>query len=97
MKSALQELATLLPKAYKNGNAGEKDSGQYRDPGEGNKGGGGGGRTAWAEQGVASIASMVESAIEYIKQLKKEVDDANERVRVAEKVRMRHSSGREPP
>jgi hypothetical protein len=96
MKSALQELATLLPKAYKNDSAGEKNSGQDRGPREGDKGGGGG--TAWAEHGVASVTSMMESAIEYIKQLKKEVDDANERARVAEKnVRLRHSSGGEPP
>jgi hypothetical protein len=98
MKSALQELATLLPTAYKNDNAGEKDSSQDGDPQEGDKGGGGGGGTAWAQHGVATIASMVESATEYIKQLKKDLDDANEHVRVAEKkIRMRHSSGVEAP
>jgi hypothetical protein len=44
--------------------------------------------TAWL------VRPIVESAIEYIKQLKKEVDDANERARVAEKkVRMSDSSG----
>jgi len=50
------------------------------------------GGKAWAEQGPATKASIVESAIEYIKQLKKEVHDANERARLAEKkLRMSHN------
>lgn len=98
MKSALQELANLLPKTCKNDSAGEKNSGQDGDPGEGDKSSGGGGGAAWANHSVVSIASMIESAIEYIRQLKKEVEDASERVRVAEeRIRMRHSSGGKPP
>lgn len=90
LNSALQELTTLLPKGCKKDSAGEKNSGQDRNPREGDKGGSScSGGTAWA----ASKASIVESAIEYIKQLKDDMDDANKRVRVAEKkLRMRHNS-----
>ena len=77
INSALQEIATLLPKG------GAKDSGTERTDGaeDGEKEGGKKGST----QSANSKASTVEQAIEYIKQLQKEVSDANKRAEEAEK------------
>jgi hypothetical protein len=98
MNSALQELATLLPKGCKKDSGGGNNIVQGRDSGDGGRGGSeDSGGKAWAEQGPATKASIVESAIEYIKQLKKEVDDANERARLAEKkLRMSRDRGELP-
>jgi hypothetical protein len=95
MNSALQELATLLPKGCKKDSGGGNNIVQGRDSGDGGRGGSeDSDGKAWAEQGPATKASIVESAIEYIKQLKMEVDDANERARLAEK-KLRMSRNRE--
>ncbi|TVY24868.1 Phosphorus acquisition-controlling protein [Lachnellula hyalina] len=76
---ALQEIATLLPRDTKD-SSGEKsgsgDAGEPNDPGGSGKG---------AAQSANSKASTVEQAIEYIKQLKQEVADANKRAEEAEK------------
>ncbi|TVY46363.1 Phosphorus acquisition-controlling protein [Lachnellula occidentalis] len=75
---ALQEIATLLPRDTKD-SSGEKsgsgDAGEPNDPGGSGKG---------AAQSANSKASTVEQAIEYIKQLKQEVADANKRAEEAE-------------
>lgn len=75
INSALQEIATLLPRPP------PKDS-----EGEGSGDGGGGGKKDKAGGGVPnSKASTVEMAIEYIKQLQQEVAAANKRAEEAEK------------
>lgn len=91
INSALQEIATLLPKApAKEGRDGD---------GDGNSSSGGGGGSGGADKedkkdkdkdkaggGIPnSKASTVEMAIEYIKQLQKEVAEANKRAEEAEK------------
>lgn len=70
INSALQEIAGLLPKGSGSG-SGEAD-------GDDVKGGGG-------AQSANSKASTVELAIEYIKQLKKEIEEANRRAEEAER------------
>lgn len=77
INSALQEIATLLPRGPSKDSGGEK-SGDAAENGEG-KGIGA------AAQSANSKASTVEQAIEYIKQLKKEVAEANKRAEEAEK------------
>jgi hypothetical protein len=83
----LQEIAKLLPLnggGKDSGNEGKgSGSGDAGDAGEGgaNEGGGKGS----AQQSANSKASTVELAIEYIKQLKQEVADANKRAEEAEK------------
>jgi hypothetical protein len=78
INSALQEIATLLPRGCKDGSSGEKSgSGDGGENGENGTGKGG--------QSANSKASTVELAIEYIKQLQKEVADANTRAEEAEK------------
>jgi hypothetical protein len=76
---ALQEIATLLPRGPGKDSGGEKsgsgDGGEGEEKGTG-KGGG---------QSTNSKASTVELAIEYIKQLQKDLADANKRVEIAEK------------
>jgi hypothetical protein len=87
INSALQEIAKLLPLnggGKDSGNEGKgSGSGDAGDAGEGgaNEGGGKGS----AQQSANSKASTVELAIEYIKQLKQEVADANKRAEEAEK------------
>lgn len=85
INSALQEIATLLPKNCKDsGNeksgSGDADADEKAD-GEGGGIGGKGG----AAQSANSKASTVELAIEYIKQLKREVEEATKRAEDAEK------------
>jgi len=70
INSALQEIATLLPQPAKEANAADAESSEKRDK----------------SGGVPnSKASTVELAIEYIKQLQKEVAEANRRADEAEK------------
>lgn len=91
INSALQEIATLLPKApATEGREGDND---------GNSSSGGGGGSGGADKedknqkdkdkaggGIPnSKASTVEMAIEYIKQLQKEVTEANKRAEEAER------------
>lgn len=73
INSALQEIATLLPKDGP-GSGNEKSGSGEGGKDNGDDGGGKGGA-----QSANSKASTVELAIEYIKQLKKEVEDANKR------------------
>ena len=86
INSALQEIAMLLPRPP------PKDSESESGGGEGGKGkekgsGSGAAAAAAASTGAApnSKASTVEMAIEYIKQLQKEVAEANRRAEEAEK------------
>jgi hypothetical protein len=72
INSALQEIATLLPRPPKD------SEGEGSDNKKDKSGGGGGGAPN-------SKASTVEMAIEYIKQLQKEVREANRRAEEAEK------------
>jgi hypothetical protein len=72
INSALQEIATLLPSSGGSG-SGEKDKDEEE------------GKGAAAAQSANSKASTVELAIEYIKQLKKEVEEANKRAEEAER------------
>lgn len=76
INSALQEIATLLPRGCSKDSGTEKGGSGSGDAAEG-KGSGG--------QSANSKASTVELAIEYIKQLKQEVADANKRAEEAEK------------
>lgn len=78
INSALQEIATLLPK----GPGLAKDSGGEKSEGAEGEGGKGGATTA--SQSANSKASTVEQAIDYIKSLKKAVDEANKRAEAAE-------------
>lgn len=80
INSALQEIATLLPRNTSKDSSGEKSgSGDAGDPNEG------GGGSKGGAQSANSKASTVEQAIEYIKQLKKDLADANKRAEEAEK------------
>ncbi|KAI0160383.1 hypothetical protein GGR57DRAFT_457470 [Xylariaceae sp. FL1272] len=73
INSALHEIATLLPKSVlKEGAEGDGDSGS------GDK------KDGKQSSAQASKASTVESAIEYIKQLQKELAEANKRAEAAE-------------
>lgn len=74
INSALQEIATLLPKEVL---AESKDSGGESSDKKDGKGG--------STSTPSSKASTVEMAIEYIKQLQKEVADANKRAEEAER------------
>ncbi|KAK4143264.1 helix-loop-helix DNA-binding domain-containing protein [Dichotomopilus funicola] len=77
INSALQEIATLLPRPPKDSESEVSDSKKGKD------GGNGGG--ANSSSAPNSKASTVEMAIEYIKQLQQEVADANRRAEEAEK------------
>jgi hypothetical protein len=77
INSALQEIATLLPHGFSKDGGDEKDRSGSGDVAEAKEGGG--------VQSTNSKASTVELAIEYIKQLKQEVADANKRAEEAEK------------
>ena len=77
INSALQEIATLLPRSAKDSGAERSGSGEA----EHNENGGGKG----AAQSANSKASTVELAIEYIKQLKQDLADATQRAEQAEK------------
>jgi hypothetical protein len=76
INSALQEIATLLPQK-----SGKESSGEKSGSGEGGENGTKGG----GAQSANSKASTVELAIEYIKQLKADLADANKRAEEAEK------------
>lgn len=80
INSALQEIATLLPRGQAKDSGGDKsgsgDAGDNNDTPNG-KGG---------SQSANSKASTVEQAIEYIKQLKKDLAEANRRAEEAEKL-----------
>jgi len=78
INSALQEIATLLPSSAVKDSCGEKSG--SGDAAENNEGLGKGGA-----QSANSKASTVELAIEYIKQLKQDLQEANERAEQAEK------------
>lgn len=77
INSALQEIATLLPKVPGKESGGEK-SGDAAEANETTNG-------KTSAQSANSKASTVELAIEYIKQLQKEVEEANTRAAKAEK------------
>lgn len=78
INSALQEIATLLPRNNSKDSGGEKSgSGDGENPE--------GGTTKGTAQSANSKASTVEQAIEYIKQLKKDLADATKRADEAEK------------
>lgn len=78
INSALQEIATLLPRNSSKDSGGEKSgSGDGENPE--------GGPAKGTSQSANSKASTVEQAIEYIKQLKKDLADANKRAEEAEK------------
>jgi len=80
INSALQEIAMLLPRNTTKDSSGEKSgSGDAGEPNDG------GGNSKGGAQSANSKASTVEQAIEYIKQLKKDLADANKRAEEAEK------------
>jgi hypothetical protein len=80
INSALQEIATLLPRGQAKDSGGDKSgSGDAGDNNDGPNGKGG-------SQSANSKASTVEQAIEYIKQLKKDLAEANKRAEEAEKL-----------
>ena len=78
INSALQEIATLLPQST------SKDSGPEKS-GSGDGENHEGASAKAAAQSANSKASTVELAIEYIKQLKRDLADANRRAEDAEK------------
>jgi hypothetical protein len=78
INSALQEIATLLPRSNSKDSGGEKSGSGDGDNLEG-------GPAKTAAQSANSKASTVELAIEYIKQLKQDLADANRRAEDAEK------------
>lgn len=80
INSALQEIATLLPRSNSKDSGGEKSG-----SGDGDGDNPESGATKGAAQSANSKASTVEMAIEYIKQLKKDLADANKRAEDAEK------------
>ncbi|KAG0650992.1 Phosphorus acquisition-controlling [Hyphodiscus hymeniophilus] len=75
INSALQEIATLLPR-----NPGKDSSGEKSGSGDGGETGKGA-----AAQSANSKASTVELAIEYIKQLKSDLEEATKRAEEAER------------
>ncbi|KAL5320706.1 hypothetical protein ACEPPN_011516 [Leptodophora sp. 'Broadleaf-Isolate-01'] len=79
INSALQEIATLLPRGNKD-SGGEKsgsgDAGETAEPMSAKS----------AAQSANSKASTVEQAIEYIKQLKQDIANANQRAEKAERL-----------
>jgi hypothetical protein len=80
INSALQEIATLLPRGQAKDSGGDKSgSGDAGDNNDAPNGKGG-------SQSANSKASTVEQAIEYIKQLKKDLAEANRRAEEAEKL-----------
>ena len=79
INSALQEIATLLPRA------GKDSSGEKSGSGDAEEGNDNGGSAKGGSQSANSKASTVEQAIDYIKQLKKDLVDAQKRAEEAEK------------
>lgn len=78
INNALLEMATLLPQAKKDAKEEAEEKEREREREKEKKGGGGGGVPN-------SKASTVELAIDYIRQLKKEVEEANRRAEEAER------------
>lgn len=76
INSALMEMATLLPQVKKDP---KEEAAEAEREREREKKGGGGGNVP------NSKASTVELAIDYIKQLKREVEEANKRAEEAER------------
>jgi len=81
INSALQEIAALLPAAPSKDGKGSDGEGEDRKSDKSDKGDKGDKNGS----GPNSKASTVEMAIEYIKQLQREVDDANKRAAEAER------------
>lgn len=81
INSALQEIATLLPRSINSKDSGGEKSGSGEGDGEIAESAAAKG----ASQSANSKASTVEHAIEYIKQLKQDLEDANRRAEEAEK------------
>lgn len=79
INSALQEIATLLPRSN-----GKDSSGEKSGSGGDNPDGAAAKAASAASQSANSKASTVELAIEYIKQLKQDLADANKRAEDAE-------------
>jgi hypothetical protein len=79
INSALQEIATLLPRGQAKDSGGEKSG--SGEGGEANEAA----NSKSASQSANSKASTVEQAIEYIKALKKAVEEANKRAEEAER------------
>jgi hypothetical protein len=82
INNALLEMATLLPQAKKDAKDKEEADEAEKEREKDKKGGGGAGGGANAPN---SKASTVELAIDYIRQLKKEVEEANRRAEEAER------------
>lgn len=81
INSALQEIATLLPKGPAKDSGNEKSgSGEGGEDNETTNG-----KATSASQSANSKASTVEQAIEYIKSLKQAVEEANKRAEEAER------------
>ena len=80
INTALQEIATLLPRGQAKDSGGDKSGSGDADDNNDTPNGKGG------SQSANSKASTVEQAIEYIKQLKKDLADANKRAEEAEKL-----------
>ncbi|KFY40700.1 hypothetical protein V494_03372 [Pseudogymnoascus sp. VKM F-4513 (FW-928)] len=74
INSALQEIATLLPGNGAGSGSGDADAAEGEEKGGKNQ-----------QQSSSSKASTVEHAIEYIKALRGEVEEANRRAEAAEK------------
>jgi hypothetical protein len=89
INNALTEIASLLPQKATPSSSGGGSNSDGGGGGEGrssiNGGGGGGGGGGSAGAGQASKASTVEMAIDYIKQLKKELEDTKGRLADAER------------
>ncbi|CAG8974165.1 hypothetical protein HYALB_00002804 [Hymenoscyphus albidus] len=79
INSALQEIATLLPRGSKESSGEKSGSGEAEEGNEPSSNAKGGAQSA------NSKASTVEQAIEYIKQLKNDLADAQKRAEEAEK------------
>lgn len=84
---ALQEIATLLPPAASSGKPGSGGDEEGKEDSGGNGNGNGNGEKSTGGKGTSagSKASTVEQAIEYIKKLKGEVEEANRRAEEAER------------
>lgn len=79
INSALQEIATLLPRGAKDSGGEKSGSGDAEEIAEATS-------AKSAAQSANSKASTVEQAIEYIKQLKQDVATANQRAEEAERL-----------
>jgi len=85
INNALAEIASLLPQKSTPGGGSNSDEGGGGEKQNSSGGGGGGGGGGNASAGQASKASTVEMAIDYIKQLKKELEDTKGKLADAER------------